>query len=68
MPNTIYIAETDASNAVSSVWVKQKGKIAAKVFNPKKHSFNPGEKAEFSGASEAEITRWLVARASASRG
>lgn len=59
MPATIYIAETDERNAIASVWVKPKGKSTARVFDPHKHIFDPQEEAQYSGAPEAEIRRWL---------
>lgn len=65
MPRTMYIAETDDANAVATVWVKPGGKATAKVFDPKKHIFDPREEARFSGASEAEIKRWLAAKIAA---
>lgn len=68
MPNTLYIAETDDSNAISTVWIKPRHRKTAKVFDPKRDRFDPNEPAEYSGASEAEIARWLVAQALADKG
>ncbi len=62
MPTTQYIAETNDQNAIEVVWLRQKGTKAARVFDASKDQFDPCEPAEFSGATEAEITRWLLAR------
>ncbi|WP_415919463.1 hypothetical protein [Tateyamaria sp. SN6-1] len=61
--NTIhYIAETDGRNAISAVWFKPKERKSARLFDAATDWFDPNEAAEFSGASEAEIARWLLAR------
>ncbi|MEL6597647.1 MAG: hypothetical protein AAFQ47_17055 [Pseudomonadota bacterium] len=59
---THYIAETDGRNAIAAIWFKTKGRKSPRVFDVAKDRFDPNEAAEFSGASEAEITRWLLAR------
>ena len=59
---THYIAETDGRNAIAAIWFKPKGRKSPRVFDVVKDRFNPNEAAEFSGASEAKITRWLLAR------
>lgn len=63
MKTTHYIAETDGENAVNSVWIMTKGRKNARVFDVSHDRFDPSKPAQFSGASEAEITRWLLARA-----
>lgn len=63
MTTTHYIAETDGSHAISAVWLKRKEIKAPRVFDASRDQFDPKEPAEFSGAPEAEITRWLLARA-----
>jgi hypothetical protein len=59
---THYIAETDGKNAIAAVWFKPKGRKSPRVFDVAKDRFDPSTSAKFSGASEAEITRWLIAR------
>lgn len=59
---THYIAETDGRNAIAAIWFKPTGRMSPRVFDVTKDRFDPNELAEFSGASEAEITRWLFAR------
>jgi len=62
MTTTHYIAETDDRNAIAAIWLKPKGRKTPRVFDFAKDRFDPNEAAEFSGAPEAEITRWLLAR------
>ena len=62
MTTTHYIAETDGRNSIAAIWFKPKGRKSPRVFDVAKDRFDPNESAEFSGASEAEITRWLLAR------
>lgn len=62
MNNTLYIAETDGKNSIAAIWFKAKGRKSPRVFDAAKDRFDPNEAAEFSGASEAEIARWLLAR------
>jgi len=62
MNTTHYIAETDGKSAISAIWFKPKGGKSPRVFDAVKHRFDPNEVAEYSGASKAEITRWLLAR------
>lgn len=62
MTITQYIAETDGKNAIATIWYKAKGRKSPRVFDVSKDIFDPNEAAEFSGASEAEITRWLLKR------
>ncbi len=59
---THYIAETDGGNAIAAIWFKPKGRKSPRVFDVVKDRFDPHETAEYSGASESEITRWLLAR------
>ncbi|MEO1024634.1 MAG: hypothetical protein AAFX07_03665 [Pseudomonadota bacterium] len=59
---THYIAETDGRNAIAAIWFKPKGRKSPRVFDVAKDRFDLNEAAEFSGASEAEITRWLLTR------
>lgn len=59
---TQYIAEIDGRNAIAAIWFKAKGRKSPRVFDVAKDWFDPNEAAEYSGASEAEITRWLLAR------
>ena len=59
---THYIAETDGRNAIAAIWFKPKGRKSPRVFDFSEDRFDPNEAAEFSGASDAEITRWLLAR------
>ncbi|MEL6959036.1 MAG: hypothetical protein AAGL89_08825 [Pseudomonadota bacterium] len=59
---THYIAETDGRNAIAAIWFKPKGRKSARVFEVTKDRFDPNEAAEYSGASEAEIAQWLLAR------
>jgi|GEM_PF-3781374 len=59
---THYIAETDGRNAIAAIWFKPKGRKSPRVFDVAMDRFDPNEAAEFSGAPEAEITRWLLAR------
>mgnify|MGYP001793578756 FL=1 len=59
---THYIAETDGRNAIAAIWFKPKRRKSPRVFDVAKDRFDLNEAAEFSGASEAEITRWLLAR------
>lgn len=62
MTITHYVAETDDRNAIAAIWLKPKGRKSPRVFDLAKDCFDPREPAQFSGASEAEITRWLLAR------
>jgi hypothetical protein len=63
MPTTLYIAETDGENAITAIWIKPKGKKVARPFDPARDNPDQEEGAQFSGASEAEIKRWLWDRA-----
>lgn len=67
MPVTLYVAETDETNAISSVWVKPRGKTTARVFDPKTHSFDPAEDAQYHGAPQELIQAWLQKVLSASQ-
>lgn len=62
MTTTHYIAETDGRNAIVAIWFKPKGRKSPRVFDFGKDRFDPFETVAFWGASEAEITRWLLAR------
>jgi hypothetical protein len=62
MTITYYVAETDGRNAIAAIWFKPKERKSPRVFDFARDSFDPDQPAEFSGASEAEITRWLLAR------
>ncbi len=59
---THYIAETDGRNAIAAIWFQPKGRKSPRVFDVAKDRFDPNEAAEFSGASESQMTRWLLAR------
>lgn len=57
-----YIAETDEHNMIAAIWLKPKGRKPPRLFDPATDRFDPNGAAEFSGAPEADITRWLLAR------
>lgn len=54
-----YIAEMDEANRIAAVWVKKRTARGLSVFDPSKHIFDPQQPAEFSGAPQKEIVRWL---------
>jgi len=54
-----YIAEMDEANRVAAVWVKKRTARGPSVFDPRKHIFDHGQPAEFLGAPQKEIVRWL---------
>lgn len=54
-----YIAELDETNRIAAVWVESKTARAPRVFDPKRHKFDPQHPAEFSGAPRDDIVSWL---------
>lgn len=54
-----YIAELDEANSIAAVWVMKKSGRGPRVFDPKKHIFDPQSPAEFFGAPRKNIVNWL---------
>ncbi|MGR3503968.1 hypothetical protein [Pseudaestuariivita sp.] len=63
MRPTQYIAETDDKNHLVAVWIQSREHHAPRVFDSVTDRFDATEPAEFSGASERDITAWLLERA-----
>ncbi|CRK76107.1 hypothetical protein NIG5292_02164 [Nereida ignava] len=55
-----YIAELDSESQIAAVWVENKKTRKMKVFDPKKHFFDPQEPNEFLCAPQSEIVKWLT--------
>ncbi len=54
-----YIAELDDKNRIAAVWVKKNTARGPRVFDPKKHIFDPQTASDFVGAPKTDIVRWL---------
>jgi hypothetical protein len=54
-----YIAELDEANRIAAVWVMKKTVRGPRVFDPRKHIFDPRSPAEFLGAPRKNIVKWL---------
>lgn len=57
-----YIAELDEARRIAAVWVKTKSARSPKVFDPRKHRFDPTGPNEFLGAPRTEIIDWIDRR------
>lgn len=55
-----YIAELDDRHQIAAIWVKKKTARGPRVFDPKKHIFDPQSPSEFIGAAETDIVNWLA--------
>lgn len=55
-----YIAELDEGNGILAVWVKAENARVPKVYDPKKHIFDPKLPNEFVGAPQKDIVNWLA--------
>jgi len=60
MPNTAYVAETDENNRVCALWVKPKGQKSSRLFDPATEDFEASDPVVVSGATEADIKRWIA--------
>lgn len=58
----LYIAELDEKNCIAAVWVKTKDARGPRVFDPRKHSFDPETPSEFLGAPREEVVHWVAAQ------
>lgn len=61
-----YIAELDSEKKITTVWVNNEKTHSMKVFDPKKHFFDPQQPNEFLCAPRSEIVKWLTETASKS--
>lgn len=57
---TDYIAELDESLQIAALWFKTPDSRAPRVFDPERHSFDPGNATRFLGASRQEILDWIA--------
>ena len=56
-----YVAELDETNRIAAVWVKERKARGPRIFDPKKHRFDPQLANDFVGAPQNDIVSWLTA-------
>ncbi len=56
----LYIAETNASNQVEWVWVRNSAGAVARPFDRERDRFDPKRAAEFHGAPVEAFVRWMT--------
>ena len=57
----LYIAETDESGEIACIWIGGRRKSSARVFDPKRHKYDPREPAAFHGRPEKSMKLHLAA-------
>jgi len=56
---TDYIAELDEHREIAAVWVTEPDTRAPRVFDPRRHVFDPGRSIGFFGAPREAIEAWI---------
>ena len=57
----LFFAELDERKRVAAVWVKGPSDRTPKIFDRRKHAFDPRSQYDFIGAPQSQIEEWLLA-------